>query len=126
MGVKEKLKQNAIQAMHFSYAPYSKFHVGAAVIDEDGKIFTGCNIENASYGATVCAERTAIFKAVSKGCRNLKEIMIVCDGDQFPYPCGMCLQVMTEFMPDGKVHVAKGDEIKTFKLSELLPHTFDL
>lgn len=126
MGVIETLREQAICAMGFSYAPYSKFHVGAAVMDEDGKIFTGCNIENASYGATICAERTAILKAVSEGHQNLKEIMIVCDGEQFPYPCGMCLQVMSEFMPDGLVHVVNGDEIKTFTLKELMPHAFDL
>lgn len=122
----DRLIEQAREGMSHSYAPYSGFHVGAAVQTADGRIFTGCNIENASYGGTVCAERTAIFKAVSEGCRELTDIVIVCSGDRFPYPCGMCLQVMAEFMPEGRVHVVKGEEVLTFTVLELLPQAFHM
>lgn len=122
----DKLMEQAKKGMMHSYAPYSGFHVGAALLGADGEIFTGCNVENASYGATICAERTAILKAVSDGYREFTDILIVCSEDRFPYPCGMCLQVMSEFMPEGRVHVVKGEEIKTFMVSELLPQAFHL
>lgn len=112
--------------MKNSYAPYSGFHVGAAALTRDGHMFSGCNVENASYGGTVCAERTAILKAVSEGYRELTDIAIVCSGEDYPMPCGMCLQVMAEFMPAGCVHVVRGDEIKSLPLSELLPYAFHL
>lgn len=121
-----RLIEQAREGMSHSYAPYSGFHVGAALKTADGQIFTGCNIENASYGDTICAERAAIFKAVSEGCREFTDIAIVCSGDRFPYPCGMCLQVMAEFMPQGRVHVANGDEVRTFAVSELLPQAFHM
>lgn len=120
------LIEQAREGMSHSYAPYSGFHVGAALKTVDGKIFTGCNIENASYGDTICAERTAIFKAVSEGCREFTDIAIVCSVDRFPYPCGMCLQVMAEFMPQSRVHVANGDEVRSFTVSELLPQAFHM
>lgn len=122
----DKLMEQAKKGMMHSYAPYSGFHVGAALLGADGEIFTGCNVENASYGATICAERTAILKAVSDGYREFTDILIVCSEDRFPYPCGMCLQVMSEFMPEERVHVVKGEEIKTFMVSELLPQAFHL
>ena len=121
-----KLIEKAREALEFSYSPYSKFSVGAAVLCDDGSIFSGCNIENASYGATVCAERVAMWKAVSEGHRDMKAIAIVCKADQFPMPCGMCRQVMAEFMPDGDVYVVRNDEVKCFKVSELIPHSFEL
>lgn len=122
----DTLIEQARKGMSHSYAPYSGFHVGAALKTADGQIFTGCNIENASYGGTICAERTAIFKAVSEGCRELTDIVIVCSGDRFPYPCGMCLQVMAEFMPQGKVHVVNDDEVQSFTVSQLLPQAFHM
>ncbi len=122
----DTLIKKAKEGMTHSYAPYSGFHVGAAVLTGDGHIVTGCNIENASYGATLCGERTAIFKAVSEGCHEMTDIAIVCSGEDYPMPCGMCLQVMAEFMPEGYVHVVKGSEVKSFAVSELLPQMFRL
>lgn len=122
----DALIEQARKGILNAYAPYSGFHVGAAVLTAEGRIFTGCNIENASYGDTVCAERTAIFKAVSEGYTGLTDIAIVCSGDGYPYPCGMCLQVMAEFMPQGRVHVVKGSDVRTFTLPELLPQAFRL
>lgn len=120
------LIEKAREGLQHSYAPYSKFHVGAAVMTSTGEIFTGCNIENASYGGTVCAERTAIFKAVSEGFQKFTDMAIVCSGDNFPYACGMCLQVMSEFMPEGRVHVVSGTQVRSFTVKELLPQAFHL
>lgn len=109
-----------------AYVPYSNFKVGAAVLTEDGTIYGGCNIENASYGATNCAERTAIFKAVSEGHKVIKAIAIVGDTSAYTYPCGICRQVMAEFA-DGDIPVIllKNEEdyiVKT--LEEVLPGAF--
>lgn len=120
------LIKQAKEGMSHAYAPYSNFHVGACVMTKEGLLYTGCNIENASYGDTICAERTAIFKAVSEGHTDLCEIVIVCDGNVFPYPCGLCRQVMAEFMPQGRVHVVCGDEVKTYSVAELMPYGFSL
>ena len=96
-----ELVVKAKEALEYSYSPYSHFAVGAALLSTDGQVFTGCNIENSSFGATNCAERTAIFKAVSEGVKDFKAIAIVCSGDQPAYPCGICRQVMSEFFnPD--------------------------
>lgn len=117
----------AKQTVKYSYAPYSNFHVGAALLTTQGKVFTGCNVENASYGATNCAERTAIFKAVSEGFTSFSKIAIVSENGDFTYPCGMCLQVMSEFMKDGIIVLANNNnEIREYKLSELLPNAFSL
>ena len=125
----EELIRAAIEARKNSYSPYSKFAVGAAVMvsAEKPKIFTGCNIENASYGLTICAERTAIFSAVSQGYRSIEAIAIVA-AQEMPYPCGACRQVLSEFcLPDFKVIVAKSEtEYKEFALKELLPEGFVL
>ena len=109
-----------------SYSPYSKIQVGAAVLTGDGSQFSGCNIENASYGGTNCAERVAIQKAISeKGAVELKEIAVVTDANPPWPPCGLCLQVIAEFGPRAIIHCAnlKG-EIRSFKLSDLLPEAF--
>ncbi len=117
----------AKEGMRHSYAPYSGFHVGAALMTSSGEIFTGCNIENASYGDTICAERTAIFKAVSEGYRDITDIAIVSSDDALaPYPCGLCLQVMAEFMPEAVVHVVSGTKTVSFTVKELLPQAFRL
>ena len=114
-----------------SYAPYSHFHVGAALIAEEGGIFTGCNIENASFGATNCAERTAIFKAVSEGHTRLKAIAIAGGPggvvtEACP-PCGICRQVMTEFFPkDADILLATADGYEAYTLEQILPLSFDL
>lgn len=121
----EKLVALAKEAMRNAYAPYSKFRVGAALLAKDGRIFSGCNIENASYGATICAERTAIFKAVSEGVRAFEKIAIVASSGDYAAPCGICRQVLFEFMPDGKV-ILDSDEkgLQTFSVRELLPMGF--
>ena len=121
----EKLVALAKEAMKNAYAPYSKFQVGAALLAKDGRVFTGCNVENASYGATNCAERTAIFKAVSEGCREFDAIAIVASSGDFASPCGICRQVLAEFMPDGKVILdSKEKGMVTYFVRELLPSGF--
>ena len=120
----KSLKEQALQASTQSHSPYSKAKVGAAVETEDGTIFGGCNIENSSFGGTVCAERVAIWKAVSEGHKKIKRIHVYTDPG-WP-PCGICLQVMTEFgNPDLEVTFSNkaGNETRK-KLSELLTHAF--
>ena len=127
----QKLVEEAYAAMKHAYAPYSHFRVGAALLTKEGKIFTGCNIENASYGATNCAERTAFFKAVSEGERSFTRIAVVGNypgkpGD-YCAPCGVCRQVMREFCdPETfEIIIARGPEdYKSFLLKELLPESF--
>ncbi len=127
----KELTEKAKQARKRAYAPYSEFTVGAALLCKDGSIYTGCNIENASYGATICAERTAFFKAVSEGEGDFEAIAIVgAPADkpiEFCPPCGMCRQVMTEFcdMDRFKVVLSNGAEEKIFTLRDLMPYSFD-
>lgn len=121
-----ELIQMAKNAAEYAYAPYSDFYVGAALLTEDGKVFTGCNVENASFGATNCAERTAIFKAVSEGYRSFTKIAIATRNGSVAYPCGVCLQVMQEFMPNGIVIVGNNDMIETYTVKELFPKGFAL
>ena len=113
----------AQDAMQYSYSPYSHFKVGAALLTMDGRVYQGCNIENASYGVTNCAERTALFKAVSEGARQFVTIAIAAE-KSMPWPCGVCRQALYEFAPDLRVIVACGDERDEATLSELLPHGF--
>ena len=117
----------ARKARKEAYAPYSKFAVGAAVLTENGEVFTGCNIENASYGATICAERVAIFKAISAGHKLIKSLAVVADHPEPIAPCGICRQVMSEFGPDADVFMAntKG-HTRTANMKELLPIAFEL
>lgn len=120
------LLEKAYEGRKNAYAPYSKFKVGAAVLMENGKIYTGCNIENASYGATNCAERTAIFKAISEGNRKIRAIAIVGTDDEYTYPCGICRQVIAEFA-DENTEIILGKKsleyiVKT--LAEILPGAF--
>ena len=121
----QHLIQKAIEAREYSYSPYSHVKVGAALLTKEEKIFTGCNVENASYGLTICAERTAIFKAVSEGYREFKAIAIVLDDEQLGYPCGACRQVIREFSQDITIIMAntKG-EYKISTIEELLPYSF--
>lgn len=121
----EKLVALAKEAMEHAYVPYSHFKVGAALLAKDGRVFKGCNIENASYGATNCAERTAIFKAVSEGCWEFDAIAIVASSGDLVPPCGICRQVLFEFLPDGKV-ILDSDEkgMVTYLVRELLPLGF--
>ena len=127
----EKLIESALRVREKAYCPYSEFKVGAAALFEDGKIYTGCNIENASYTPTNCAERTAFFKAVSEGKHKFKAIAIVGGKsgmlDHYCAPCGVCRQVMMEFCDPETflVLLAKSeDEYKTYTLKELLPEGF--
>ena len=122
----KKLSKIAIDARENAYVPYSKFKVGAAVLTEDGSIYTGCNIENASYGATNCAERTAIFKAVSEGHKKIKAIAIVGDMSTNTYPCGICRQVIVEFATeDIQIILVKNEEEYIVKsMEEILPGAF--
>lgn len=119
----EKLIEKALEAMNYAYAPYSKFKVGAALVT-DGVVYTGCNIENSSYGATICAERCAISKAVSEGHRKIEKIAIVSSSGDFTPPCGICRQVMEEFMTEGRIILSNGNEIKEYTVRELLPAGF--
>ena len=122
-----ELIEKAKEAMKNSYSPYSNFKVGACLLWSDGTTFTGCNIENASFGGTNCAERTAIFKAVSEGYRDFSKIAVVGSGNDLTFPCGICLQVMAEFMIDGEfVLEDNNSNIKTFKVRELIPYAFNL
>ncbi len=130
---REKLIRRAFQARELSYAPYSGYAVGAALLTSEGKIYFGCNIENAAYGPTNCAERTAFFKAVSEGERHFKAIAIVGGPNgkvpaEYAYPCGVCRQVMSEFCDrDFQVILAKTEtEYEIYSLEELLPKRFSL
>lgn len=119
------LIEAAKEAMKHAYAPYSGFQVGAALLTEDDQIYTGCNVENASFGATNCAERTALFKAVSEGVRRFKAVAIVSSSKAFTYPCGICRQVLGEFMPQGEIILENAvGEIKTYAFTELMPFHF--
>ena len=121
-----ELIQKAKEAKEQAYAPYSGFHVGAALLCKDGTIFTGCNIENSAYGPTNCAERTAIFKAVSEGFREFEAIAIISDSKQPTAPCGVCRQVMAEFCsPEFPILFVVGDGKYTeHTLGEILPNAF--
>jgi cytidine deaminase len=122
----QELMNKAKEAYLNSYAPYSHFFVGAALLTTEGEVYQGCNIENASYGATNCAERTAIFKAVSEGKRDFCKIAIAAKDGSTAYPCGICLQVMNEFMPEAEVVLEVAGQIKVFGVKELLPYGFQL
>lgn len=122
-----ELVRLAVAARARAYAPYSGFLVGAALLAEDGRIFTGCNVENASYGLTVCAERVALFKAISEGAREFLALAVAC-GEGPCAPCGACRQALYEFAPDLLIIMADGTG-QTWckaKLQELLPHGFSL
>lgn len=122
-----KLIEEAIQAREKSYSPYSNFKVGASVLGDSGRIYTGCNIENAAYSPTICAERVAIFKAISSGEKEIKKLAVIGSKENFTYPCGVCRQVMTEFASeDFEIIVVKNlNEYKIYSLNELLPYSFN-
>ncbi|MGI8547786.1 MAG: cytidine deaminase [Gemmatimonadaceae bacterium] len=121
------LRAAAEQAMLHAYAPYSNFRVGAAVQSGDGRIFTGANVENASYGLAMCAERTAIGAAVAAGARGFVTLALVSDAEGPASPCGACRQVLAEFAPDLRItsYGLKG-EVAEWTVAELLPHQFRL
>lgn len=123
------LAKKAREAMENAYCPYSNYRVGAAVLTVGGRIYSGCNIENGSYGATNCAERTAVFKAVSEGEREFKALAIFAEeGSAAPFPCGICRQVLSEFCPpDMPIIIFDGEKsVYNTTLAELLPFSFDL
>lgn len=127
----EELMKTAVEARKNSYSPYSGFAVGAALLCEDGTVYTGCNIENASYTPTNCAERTAVFKAVSEGKREFRAIAIAGGREELEvcYPCGVCRQVLAEFCDAGTFEIICGSSVKELeilKLKELLPKSFRL
>jgi cytidine deaminase len=120
------LTESAIAARHHAHAPYSHFHVGAALEAIDGRVFTGCNVENATYGLSVCAERVAIFKAISEGVRKFQRIAVSADTDVLTPPCGACRQILWEFCGDIEVTLTnlKG-KTETLHLKDLFPRPFD-
>lgn len=121
-----KLVAAARRARRNAQAAYSKFKVGAALETNDGTIITGCNIENATYGLTICAERVAVFKALSEGRRAFRRIAIVADTNDPTPPCGACRQILWEFAGDIEIVLANLDSVTaTYQMSELLPHPFD-
>ena len=121
----QTLVQRAMEMLEKSYCPYSGFPVGAALECEDGTVFTGCNVENAAYGSTICAERTALVKAVSEGHRTFTRLAVAGRGEDYCWPCGACRQMLREFAPQLVILVARGDGsfVRT-TLAELLPHSF--
>ncbi len=121
----DELIQAAGQAMENAHAPYSGYMVGAALLCADGTVLTGCNVENASYGLTNCAERTAVFSAIAAGQRQFTSIAIAASGAPAPYPCGACRQVLAEFCPpEFPVYIAADGRFESVTLGELLPHSF--
>lgn len=122
----KELAAKAVIAKSKAVPPYSKFHVGAALLTEDDKVYVGGNIESSSYSLTICAERVAVFKAISEGERNFKAIAIASDGEGFCSPCGACRQVLYDLCGSEMdvIMVNQKNELKTLKLSELLPLPF--
>lgn len=120
-----KLIEEAQKAKEFAYSPYYKFRVGASVLTSKGNIYSGCNIETGA-GFSICAERVAVSKAISNGEKEFLAVAVVTDQNSFVSPCGVCRQFLTEFSPNMDVVLFNGTETKTYKLSQLLPHSFKL
>ena len=122
-----ELIKKALTAKDMAYAPYSKFRVGAALLCSNNKVYTGCNVENSSFGATCCAERVAVYKALSEGNKEFKEIAIVSDSEGYIYPCGICRQVLSEFNSNIKIISSrKNGETVELSLNDLFSHQFKL
>lgn len=120
-----ELIKKAKEALQNAYAPYSKFQVGAALLSASGRVFLGCNIENASFSVTICAERAALSNAITQGERDFVAIAIASSDNKICPPCGVCRQALAEFAPHMRVLLAgDGDEYKEFRLSDLLPEAF--
>jgi cytidine deaminase len=124
----EKLLAAAQEAKERAYAPYSHFHVGSALMTDTGKIYSGCNVENTSYGLTICAERNAVFRMINDGERRIAEILVIGDTEKFLPPCGACRQVIAEFAGnDTIVYLCnKHGQWKKNTIAELIPYTFFL
>jgi len=121
-----KLIDAALAARENAHAPFSKFKVGAAIEDQTGRIFTGCNVENATYGLTICAERVAVFKAISEGARKFTRIAVAADTDVLTPPCGACRQILWEFCGNAElILVNLAGKTESFRLKDLFPRPFD-
>jgi cytidine deaminase len=122
----DALLHAAIEAREHAHAPFSNFKVGAAVEAEDGRIYTGCNIENATYGLTLCAERVAVFKAVSEGARKFKRIAVAADTGTLTPPCGACRQILWEFCGDAELMLVNLEgRSETMRMKDIFPRPFD-
>jgi cytidine deaminase len=120
------LLEAALLVRENAHAPFSKFKVGAAIEEESGRIFTGCNVENATYGLTVCAERVAVFKAISEGARRFRRVVVAADTDVLTPPCGACRQILWEFCGDVEVTLVNlHGKTETFQMKDLFPRPFD-
>jgi cytidine deaminase len=125
--VSERLLAAALAVRENAFAPYSKFKVGAALEDGDGGIHTGCNVENATYGLTVCAERVAVFKAISEGIHTFRRVAIAADTEELAPPCGACRQILWEFCGDIEIiMVNPRGKTETYRLKDLFPKPFDV
>jgi cytidine deaminase len=123
----DALVEAALAVRANAFAPFSKFQVGAAVEDADGRIHTGCNVENATYGLTMCAERVAIFKAISEGVRAFRRVAVAADSDILTPPCGSCRQILWEFCGDVELILTNlHGKTETYQLKELFPKPFDV
>ena len=123
----DALVEAALQVRLNAFAPFSKFLVGAAIEDTDGRIHTGCNVENATYGLTLCAERVAVFKAISEGARHFRRVAVVADTDVLTPPCGACRQILWEFCGDVELVLSNlQGKTETYQLKELFPKPFDV
>ena len=121
----DQLIKRAREVQVHAYAPYSQFKVGAALLTAEGQVFTGCNVENSTFGATICAERTAVFTAVCHGVRHFSKIVIVTDNKEPAWPCGICRSVLYEFAPDLEVvAVGSSGKVERMHLSQLYPKGF--
>ncbi len=120
----KELLQIAYDTTAAAYAPYSKFFVGAALLATSGKVYRGCNVENSSFGVTICAERVAMVNAISSGERDFEMMAIAASSKEFVYPCGLCRQFMSEFGINLKIFVEQNGEVREHKLRELLPYAF--
>lgn len=123
----DPLLEAALKVRENAYAPFSNFKVGAAVEDADGRIHTGCNVENATYGLTLCAERVAIFKAISEGARKFRRVAVAADAPRLTPPCGACRQILWEFCGDVEITLVNPrGETAVWKLKDLFPEPFDV
>lgn len=124
--MKDPLIEAALAARENAFAPYSRFKVGAALQDKEGRVFTGCNIENASYGLTLCAERVAVFKAVSEGARKFTRIVVAADTDTLTPPCGACRQILWEFCGNARITLVNlSGQRQDFHIADIFPRPFD-
>lgn len=120
-----ELVERAFTMLEKAYIPYSHFPVGAALEGADGTVYTGCNVENAAYGSCICAERTALVKAVSEGCQAFRRLAVVGNGEDYCWPCGSCRQMLYEFAPDLEILIGRGDHsFVKYTLRELMPYGF--